>query len=157
MLEIIVPFLLLRTDKFPLMKCYAYFKSFMKKYFPHCLTSKFLNNEAGLPYTHLVMNVSELLLKYHAPEILKVFKKFKIDLKFFLTSWVMTLFIQGTPIFMCYLILNEYITRGKRVFIFYMIIARILLYKERILKFKDFIDETELLEMLSKSFKIKDE
>lgn len=40
MLEVVVPFLLLKNKDFPLAKCYAYLNSFMNIYFPKVLESK---------------------------------------------------------------------------------------------------------------------
>ena len=95
MMEIMAPFLVIKYNKhnrIPLGKCYAYFHSFMKKFYPYTLTSKYYNQNGVLPYTALVMNISELLLKYHCPSVSNVLGKFNIALKFFITHWVMTLF-----------------------------------------------------------------
>ena len=92
MLEILAPFLKIKSDHFPLGKCYSYFKSFMTKFFSHSLSSKFFNKEMGLPYTKFIMNISKLLLKYHCPEVSYVLTKFRVNLDFFMIPSVMTLF-----------------------------------------------------------------
>lgn len=68
MLEVVVPFLLLKNKEFPLPKCYAYFNSFMNLYFPKVLESKVYGERKELAHVMSAIQFSEILLKYHCAD-----------------------------------------------------------------------------------------
>lgn len=45
LLEVVIPFALLRRKDFETRKCYAYFNAFMRKFFPRVLTQKIIKNK----------------------------------------------------------------------------------------------------------------
>ena len=57
LLEVVIPFALLHRKDFETRKCYAYFNSFMRKYFPRVLMQKTLGNKSELPHAILALTL----------------------------------------------------------------------------------------------------
>ncbi|KAL4498618.1 hypothetical protein ABPG72_019736 [Tetrahymena utriculariae] len=150
MLDIIAPFLLLRSPTFKLPKCYAYFNAFMNKFFPEVLKARvqFLkiqirfqnlskiaqSSDKGksLPHANCSIALCKILLKYHSQKLSKLLVQLDIDLSATVTQWILTMFSQGTRLDLVYLIYDEYLKRGNCNYIFYLAIGLILIQEEEI-------------------------
>ena len=70
MIEVMMPFLLMKGPAFDVASVYAYFKRFMASYLPNTLHTK-LNGRGGtsLPYLKCTLILAESLLQYHDKEV----------------------------------------------------------------------------------------
>ena len=73
LLEVVIPFALLRRNDFETRKCYAYFNAFMRKCFPRVLSQKTLGNKNELPHAILAITLTQILLRYHEKAIYEIF------------------------------------------------------------------------------------
>ncbi|EAR97282.2 rab-GTPase-TBC domain protein (macronuclear) [Tetrahymena thermophila SB210] len=132
MLDIIAPFLLLRSPTFKLPKCYAYFNAFMNKYFPEVLKARISDRGKSLPHANCSIALCKILLKYHSQKLSKLLVELDIDLSATVTQWILTMFSQGTRLDLVYLIYDEYLKRSNCNYIFYLAIGLILTQEEEI-------------------------
>ncbi|KAL4449305.1 hypothetical protein ABPG74_015687 [Tetrahymena malaccensis] len=137
MLDIIAPFLLLRSPTFKLPKCYAYFNAFMNKYFPEVLKARISDKGKSLPHANCSIALCKILLKYHSQKLSKLLVELDIDLSATVTQWILTMFSQGTRLDLVYLIYDEYLKRGNCNYIFYLAIGLILNQEEKIWELYD--------------------
>jgi hypothetical protein len=86
LLEVLIPFALLHRKDFETRKCYAYFNSFMRKYFPRVLTQKTIDNRKELPHAILAITLSQILLRFHEPSIYETLKNHEIPLSMVVTQ-----------------------------------------------------------------------
>lgn len=86
LLEVVIPFALLKRKDFETRKCYAYFNSFMKKHFPRVLTQKTIENRKELPHAILAITLAQILLKFHLPLIYQTFVNHEIPLSMVVTQ-----------------------------------------------------------------------
>ncbi len=96
MLDLCVPFLLLREHKLRLSKCYALFSAFMLSnqnlYLPKRVLKQNADNwldKIELPYNMASLYFLKILVQYHEPELAKLFA---VDDWNMLSVWIMTLF-----------------------------------------------------------------
>ena len=151
--EIIAPFLLLKNSTFRTADCFAYFNSFMRNYFTAILTPKKLNKKNELPHLQTAFKYCDLIIQYHCAELSKLFKRKTIDIRMFATSWIMTLFMQGTPIDLVYEILDQYIQRRDKSFFFYLVVALLKFGEEKISTLAKEKEDTVLLKYLNMNMK----
>jgi hypothetical protein len=86
LLEVVIPFALLKRKDFETRKCYAYFNSFMKKHFPRVLTQKTIENRKELPHAILGITLAQILLKFHLPLIYQTLVNHEIPLSMVVTQ-----------------------------------------------------------------------
>lgn len=151
--EIIAPFLLLKSTVFRTADCFAYLNSFMRNYFTAILTPKKFGKKNELPHLQTAYKYCDLIIQYHCAELSQLFKMRNIDIRMFATSWIMTLFIQGTPIDFVYEILDQYIQRSDKTFFFYLVVALLKFGEERIFNLANEKEETILLKFLNMNMK----
>ena len=156
LLELIAPFLLSKKKDFNTEECYAYFNAFMRKHFPNILTRKSADRNSQLPHLTTALNFCELMIQYHLPEISDGLKRNMIDVRTFVTSWILTLFIKGTPLSVVYEIFYCYLKREDKLFFFYLVAAMLAMNKKTLVKlFVNNDDNTMLNKYLNQSIKIE--
>ena len=72
LLEVIVPFALLRRNDFPSRKVFAYFNAFMRRYFPKVLMQRTVGKKNELPHAILAITLVQMLLRFHEPQIYRL-------------------------------------------------------------------------------------
>ena len=92
LLEVVIPFALLKRSDFPTRKCYAYFNAFMRKYFPKVLLQKTIGSKNELPHAILAITLVQILLRYHEGQIHHLFKREEIPLSMVVTQEILTIF-----------------------------------------------------------------
>ncbi|KAM3136563.1 hypothetical protein pb186bvf_011366 [Paramecium bursaria] len=133
MLEIVVPFLLLKNKEFPLSKCYAYYNSFMNLYFPKFLEQKAVGQNKELAHVLSAIQFCEILIKYHCADFYsKLMQIEEFNLSMVITQFLMTLFAKGTPIPLVYVIFDQFMQRNNPNYVFYMAAAFLDIKKEKI-------------------------
>ena len=153
LLEIVAPFLLFKTKDFHTADCYAYFNSFMRKYFPNILTPKTINHSMKLPHLTTALTFCELMIQYHLSEIGQGLTKNMVDVRTFVTAWIMTLFTKGTPIKLVFEIFDYYIKREDKLFFFYLVVGLLAMNEKTILKLIADDDNSMLIKYLNQSIK----
>jgi len=93
------------------------------------------------------------LLSYHADDVWNIFKARDLDCRTFCTPWVMTLFAKGTPLDLVYEIFDSYMRENDKLFLLYMVVALIILRKEKIKELATNSDETKLIIYLNRELK----
>jgi hypothetical protein len=96
MLDLCVPFLLLREHKLRLSKCYALYSAFMLRnqnlYLPKHVLKQTVDvwaDKIELPYNMASLYFLKILVQYHQPELAGFFA---MDDWNMLSVWIMTLF-----------------------------------------------------------------
>jgi len=142
MLDLCVPFLLLRIQNIRLSLCYALFSGFMRKNPNLYLQKSVIQIRSGqfktkieLPYSMGTLYFLKLLISYHAPQIVGLFT---IDHWNMLSSWIMTLFSQKTSLVQVMIIFNSYIKKNDKNFVIYLCSALILKRKKEIEYYLDY-------------------
>eukprot|EP01017_Pseudomicrothorax_dubius_P030400 TRINITY_DN3793_c0_g3_i4.p1 TRINITY_DN3793_c0_g3~~TRINITY_DN3793_c0_g3_i4.p1 ORF type:complete len:442 (+),score=79.22 TRINITY_DN3793_c0_g3_i4:167-1492(+) len=153
LLELIVPFLLLKNNDFPLEKCYAYFNAFMTKFCPSMLMPKPLHSKYELPHLVSAMSFCEILLNYHNPDLLNLFKSCEIESEAIIVPWIVTFFIKDIPLELSYLILDRIINRNDKNYIFYMMIGFFLHNQNTIIANREMDDYAEMLPFIRRTLK----
>ncbi|CAD8194687.1 unnamed protein product [Paramecium octaurelia] len=151
MLEVVAPFLVMKNRDFPIQKCYAYFNSFMNKYFPKVLEWNILKGQKQLAHVLSAIQFCEILLKYHCADFYnRILKLDDFNLSMVVTPLIMTLFAKGTSIQLVFLIFDEYMKRHNPNYIFFMVAALFMTQKQEILSIED---SEELFTYLNKKLK----
>lgn len=86
LLEVVIPFALLKSKHIETRKCYAYFNSFMKKCFPRVLTQKTIENRKELPHAILAISLTQILLNFHCSLVYEILKTNEIPLSMVVTQ-----------------------------------------------------------------------
>jgi len=153
LLEIIVPFLKLRSATFRTKHCYAYFASFMRNYFPNILIPTIVNDLRELPHLNAAINYCGILLDYHGNQIANILRERDLDLRTFVTPWVMTLFCKGTSMDLVYELFDKYMAQKDKLFLFYMVVALILMNEKEIIDANESGDEVRIITYLNRTLK----
>lgn len=92
LLEVVIPFGLLRSKDFETRKCYAYLNAFMRRYFPKVLTQKTIGNRRELPHAVVAITLVQMLLRYHYPHLHTIFVQHEVPLSMIVTQEILTIF-----------------------------------------------------------------
>ena len=156
--EIFGPILLLqyKLPNFTLSNVYLFSECFIKKFiFPYY-------KEKNFHLLKFTLNLFNILLLFHEPEIYNRFQKLNIVPEIFATNWIMTLFSSKLKINIVYELWDHLIRFNDNLFILYLGVAILILKKELILNVNEIdlpilitnitilnIDEVEILIQLS--------
>jgi hypothetical protein len=155
MIEVMMPFLLMKSPAFDLACVYAYFKRFMASYLPNTLHTK-LNGRGStsLPYLKCTLILAETLFQYHDKELYNHLRQHKLVLEMFATHWFLTLFTRSvTDLALLYEVWEVFLFERDRYMLFYFAIALLKSQREAILQLTQF---EKLLTFLTSSIKMSD-
>ena len=127
--EIFGPILLLqfKLPNFTLSNVYLFAECFIKKFiFPYY-------KEKNFYLLKFTLNLFNILLLFHEPEIYNRFQKLNIVPEIFATNWIMTLFSSKLKINIVYELWDHLIRFNDNIFILYLGVALLKLKKELIL------------------------
>jgi len=153
LLEIITPFVKLRSQSFRTRHCYAHFASFMRNYFPNILTPILVNGITELPHLNATINYCGVLISYHANKVSNVLRELDLDIRTFITPWILTLFCKGTKMNLIYEIFTRYMEERDKLFIIYLVVALILQKENELISYFEKKEETQLLVYLTRKLK----
>ena len=150
--EIAFAVILLKNDnKFKLEHAYAYFKGILENYIPHILHSKYTKDGQGLPHLACYLKLTSAMLRFHDIELWKHLEFFDVYIELFATPWIMTFFSRAMPLELLYEFWDIYLLERDRLFLFYIIIALLVIKRDKILQKREM---GHLLCYLSKEMRI---
>lgn len=138
MLDIILPFVLLKNRHFRLGEVYAHFKGFIERFIYNTLLSKSTGTETWLPHLKLSLKLISLLIKYHDIDLYAHFLKYKIDLETFAVPWILTNFFRGVDFDLIYVLIKIFLHEDDELLVFYLFIALLKINRNVVLEMKSF-------------------
>lgn len=138
MLEVLLPFLYMKSKQFDLAHVYAYFKRFVLTYLPNNLHAKFNGRANVLPYLKCCLSLTSLVLQYADRELHYHLKQKGVCIEMYAASWVMTLFTRVVGFDLIYELWEIFLFERDKYFIFYFAVAMVRLHRQRILSLKTF-------------------
>ena len=151
MLDIVIPFLYLKSKHFALKEVYSHVKKFMKVFIHNTIHSSHDGKQKWLPYLHCSLTLCQILLKYHDIELFNHLKKYQIKMEFFCTGWILTNFSRLVQFPLVYELIEIILYERDELLALYFVIALLKIQKNRILKCKS---AEEILTILYKLTKI---
>eukprot|EP01017_Pseudomicrothorax_dubius_P030398 TRINITY_DN3793_c0_g3_i2.p1 TRINITY_DN3793_c0_g3~~TRINITY_DN3793_c0_g3_i2.p1 ORF type:complete len:346 (+),score=68.53 TRINITY_DN3793_c0_g3_i2:666-1703(+) len=125
----------------------------MTKFCPSMLMPKPLHSKYELPHLVSAMSFCEILLNYHNPDLLNLFKSCEIESEAIIVPWIVTFFIKDIPLELSYLILDRIINRNDKNYIFYMMIGFFLHNQNTIIANREMDDYAEMLPFIRRTLK----
>jgi len=125
----------------------------MRNYFPNILIPTVVNDLRELPHLNAAINYCGILLDYHSNQVACILKERDLDLRTFVTPWVMTLFCKGTTMDLVYEIFDKYMAEKDKLFLFYMVVAMIMMNEKKIIDAHESGDEVRIITFLNRSLK----
>lgn len=151
MLDILIPFLFLRSKYFRTSEVYAHAKKFLASFIHNTLHTMHNGNEKWLPYLLCSLSLSWILLKYHDTQIYDHLQRYKIKLETFAPRWILTNFSRVVSFPLIYEFLEIILYERDELLSLYLVIALLHMFKNELLLCKS---QEDILLMLYNVIKI---
>ena len=138
MLDILLPFVILKHRYYTLGEIFANFKGFLNGFIYNTLLSKTTGSETWLPHLKWSMKLLLLLLKYHDIELYLHLLKHEIELETFAVPWILTHFYRGVNFRLVYQLTEIFLHERDELLVLYFFISLLQIHKTEVMKLNAF-------------------
>ena len=130
MLDIILPFLFLKSKCFRLGEVYAHAKKFLTNFIHNTLQTMHNGEEKCLPFLSCSLQLSWILLKYHDVQLYNHLQRYNVKMQSFATPWILTNFSRVVSFPLIYELVEITLYERDELLALYFVVAILSIYKK---------------------------